>query len=153
MWQRGRCCDAGSVDVNTTKSWATTSPSSACFRASPLVSSWRAHGGNFCDLKSKVSSESAAIASLYGNVDSYPEHARIEPTGLLRIYTRQIIDISSPEMQRGVFLGGIPSSWDYKRRWWLSNQRPRGKRPSHPRSFCRFNQVIEYRRLRVDCGK
>ena len=69
------------------------------------VAAWE----NFGDVEDKVSQEAASLASLYRNVDSYPEPKRSELTGLLRAYTRDLIDVAWPQMRDGVVPpGGHP---------------------------------------------
>ncbi len=107
---------------------------------------------NYGDVESKVSAEAAAIASLYRNVDSYPEPNRAELTGMLRAYTRQIIDVSWPEMQRGIVpRGGHPLIMGFQKALVTFEPKTEGQKALHSESLYRFNQVIECRRLRVDC--
>ncbi|HYP17505.1 MAG TPA: DUF4239 domain-containing protein [Opitutus sp.] len=106
---------------------------------------------NYGDVESKVSAEAAALASLYRNVDSYPEPVRAELTGLLRDYTRHIIDVAWPQMRQGVVpTGGHPLVMAFQKRLVAFNPRNEGEKALHSESLYRFNQVIECRRLRVD---
>jgi hypothetical protein len=106
---------------------------------------------NYGDVESKVSEEAAAIASLYRNVDSYPEPNRAELTGILRDYTRQTIDVSWPEMRRGIVpLGGHALIVRFQRALVAFEPANEGQRALHSESLYRFNQLIEFRRLRME---
>ncbi len=112
------------------------------------VAAWE----NFGDVESKVSAEAAAIASLYRNVDSYPEPKRTELTGMLRDYTRQVIDVAWPEMQRGI----VPSGshvFVRKLQKALTAFEPAtdAQITLHRESLYRFASMLEARRLRLDC--
>jgi hypothetical protein len=56
----------------------------------------------YTDTQAKVTQEAAALSSLYRSVGSLPEPARSSLQNDLRRYTRQIIDVSWPEQQRGI---------------------------------------------------
>ncbi len=107
---------------------------------------------NYGDVESKVSAEAAAVASLYRNVDSYPEPKRTELTGLLRDYTRQLIDVAWPEMRRGIVpRGGHPLILAFQKSLVGFEAKTEGQKALHWESLYRFNQIVEARRLRVDC--
>jgi hypothetical protein len=112
------------------------------------VAAWE----NFGDVEGKVSTEAAAVASLYRNVDCYPEPHRAELTGMLRDYTRHVIDVSWPEMQRGV----IPHSSGafiarFKKSLVAFEPLTEAQIALHRESLYRFNSLFEARRLRIDC--
>lgn len=112
------------------------------------VAAWE----NFGDVESKVSTEASAVASLYRNVDCYPEPQRTELTGALRDYTRHVIDVSWPEMQVGI----IPiSSHSFVLRFQktlMAFEPANGAQIAlHRESLYRFGNLIEARRLRIDC--
>jgi hypothetical protein len=106
---------------------------------------------NYGDVETKASAEAAAVASLYRNVDSYPEPVRTELTGLLRDYTRHIIDVSWPEMRRGVIpRGSNPLIMKFQKMLVAYEPTTEGQKALHSESIYRFNQMVEFRRLRVD---
>lgn len=112
------------------------------------VAAWE----NFGDVEGKVSAEASAVGSLYRNVDCYPEPKRTELTGLLRDYTRHIIDVSWPEMQRGI----VPTASHalvLRFQKALVDFEPTGEAQItlHRETLYRFNSMIEARRLRLDC--
>jgi hypothetical protein len=112
------------------------------------VAAWE----NFGDVEGKVSTEASTVASLYRSVDCYAEPTRTELTGLLRGYTRHVIDVSWPEMQRGI----VPTSSHTaitKFQKTLSEFEPTSAAQIalHRETLYRFNSMIEARRLRLDC--
>ncbi|MBC7366539.1 MAG: DUF4239 domain-containing protein [Undibacterium sp.] len=112
------------------------------------VAAWE----NFGDVEGKVSTEAASLASLYRNVDCYPEPKRTELTGMLRDYTRHVIDVSWPEMQRGVAPTGS-HAFVRKFQWALVAFEPatEAQIALHRESLYRFTGMVEARRLRLDC--
>jgi len=85
-------------------------------------------------------------------LDCYPEPKRTELTGLLRDYTRHVIDVSWPEMQRGIvprgshaFVGQLQAA--------LIAFEPttQAQIALHRETLYRFAGMIEARRLRLDC--
>ncbi len=107
---------------------------------------------NYGNVEDKVSQEAASIGSLYRNVDGYPEPKRTELTGLLRDYTRDVIDVSWPEMQRGIVpRGGHPLVLRFQKAMVAFEPATEGQKALHAETLYRFNQVVEARRLRVDC--
>ena len=112
------------------------------------VAAWE----NFGDVEGKVSTEASALGSLYRNVDCYPEPKRTELTGLMRDYTRHVIDVSWPEMQQGIvprgsqaFVGRIQAA--------LLAFEPTtpGQIALHRETLYRLASLNEARRLRLDC--
>ncbi|HYD83448.1 MAG TPA: hypothetical protein VEA63_05335, partial [Opitutus sp.] len=107
---------------------------------------------NYGDVESKASAEAAALASLYRNVDSYPEPARTELTALLRNYMRELIDVAWPEMRRGIVPRvGNPLILRFQKTLVAFEPMTAAQKALHSESFYRFNQVTELRRLRIDC--
>ncbi len=112
------------------------------------VAAWE----NFGEVEDLVSQEAAAVGALYRNVDCYPEPIRAELTEMLRAYTRQIIDVSWPEMRRGIVpLGGHPLIIRLQERLVQFEPTTEGQITQHRESLYRFNQMVELRRLRMDC--
>jgi hypothetical protein len=112
------------------------------------VAAWE----NFGDVEGKVSAEAAAVAALYRNVDCYPEPKRTELTGMLRDYTRHVIDVSWPEMQRGI----VPSAshafvGKFQKALAAFEPATEAQVTLHRESLYRFTGMIEARRLRLDC--
>ena len=106
---------------------------------------------NYGDVESKVSAEAAAIAALYRNVDSYPAPKRAELTGLLRSYTRQVIDVAWPEMRQCIMpRGGHPLIMAFQKGLVAFEPQTESQKALHAESLYRFNQVVEARRLRLD---
>lgn len=112
------------------------------------VAAWE----NYGDVEGKVSAEAAAVAALYRNVACYPEPQRAELTGVLRDYTRHVIEVSWPEMQRGI----IPNSSHafvlrFQKALVAFEPKNEAEIALHRESHYRFNSMIEARRLRIDC--
>ena len=112
------------------------------------VAAWE----NFGDVESKVSTEASALGSLYRNVDCYPEPKRTELTRLLGDYTRHVIDVSWPEMQRGI----VPTASHalvLRFQKALVDFEPVGEAQItlHRETLYRLNSMLEARRLRLDC--
>ncbi|HYP17506.1 MAG TPA: DUF4239 domain-containing protein [Opitutus sp.] len=112
------------------------------------VAAWE----NFGEVETTVSQEAAAVAALYRTVDGYPEPMRSELTDMLRDYTRQIIDVSWPEIQRGIVpLGGHAFVIEFQRKLVAFQPQTEGQITLHREALYRYNQMIEFRRLRLDC--
>jgi len=58
--------------------------------------------GTYSEMQTRMSAEAGALASLYRDVDSYPEPYRSKLTGYIRDYTRYTIDVAWPEQQKGL---------------------------------------------------
>ena len=112
------------------------------------VAAWE----NFGEVEDLVSHEAAAVAALYRNVDCYPEPVRAELTTLLRDYTRHLIDVSWPEMQRGIVpRSGHPLILRVEKTLVAFEPTTEGQILQHRESIYRFNHMVELRRLRMDC--
>src|SRR4030095_5461452 len=61
---------------------------------------------NLSDVEKVVGSEASSLAALYRDVGSYPEPARSELQGLLRDYTRYVIDEAWPLQKKGLVPAG-----------------------------------------------
>jgi hypothetical protein len=112
------------------------------------VAAWE----NFGDVEGKVSTEASALGSLYRNAACYPEPKSAELTGLLRDYTRHVIDVSWPEMQHGI----VPTASHalvLRFQKALADFEPVGEAQItlHRETLYRFNSMNEARRLRLDC--
>ena len=61
---------------------------------------------NYIRVSANVEQESAMLASLYRDVDSYSEPFRMDLTGKLKKYTRYLIDEAWPQQQEGIVPSG-----------------------------------------------
>jgi hypothetical protein len=64
------------------------------------VATW----GNYTEIDGTIAKEAAAVASLYRDLDGYPHPLRGVLEGLLRDYTRFVIDREWPAHKRGIAL-------------------------------------------------
>lgn len=112
------------------------------------VAAWE----NFGEVEELVSHEAAVIAALYRDVACYPEPFRSDLTAQLRTYTRRIIDVSWPEMRRGVVpRDDHPLIVRLHERLAAFEPTTAGQIIQHHEALYRFNHLVEQRRLRMDC--
>lgn len=111
------------------------------------VSAWE----NYSDTASAVTEESACLATLYRNVDSYPDSFRTILQNDLKNYTRYVIDTAWPLQQKGILPAGGVSIMDHFRKNLYTY------RPSDLREQVLFSQTLEStdhfmkaRRVRID---
>jgi hypothetical protein len=64
------------------------------------VATWE----NYTDVDGVVSTEAAAVASLYRDLDGYPQPLRGDAERMLREYTRMVIDKEWPAHKQGIAL-------------------------------------------------
>lgn len=106
---------------------------------------------NFADVEGKVSAEASGVAALYRNVDNYPEPKRTELTGLLREYTRHVIDEAWPEQRRGIVpRGGVGFITRFHKSLAGFEPGSEGQKALHSETLYRYNTMVEARRLRLD---
>ena len=105
---------------------------------------------NFADTDSTVSNEAAQLGSLYRDISNYPQPERAELQGLLRDYTRIVIEESWPMQQQGIVnpeegkrLG------DFLARLAAFEPRTKGHEILHAEALRAFNQLSSLRRMRV----
>jgi hypothetical protein len=72
------------------------------------VATWQ----NYTDVDGVVSTEAAAVASLYRDLDGYPQPLRGEAERILREYTRTVIDKEWPAHKQGIALEDGDASLD-----------------------------------------
>src|SRR5271170_277526 len=65
------------------------------------VATWE----NFTEIDGVVNTEAAAVASLYRDLDGYPQPLRGRLEAMMRDYTRLVIEKEWPAHKRGVALG------------------------------------------------
>lgn len=104
---------------------------------------------NYTDVDSKLALESAALAELYRDVSHYPEPARSVLQGDLRVYVRNLIDISWPQFRRGIAdranSGTLNAFYDS-----LAEFEPASETQLiHAEALQQFNRLIGLRKLRL----
>ena len=105
---------------------------------------------NLSDVEKAVGSEASSLAALYRDVSAYPEPARAELQGLLRDYTRYVIDEAWPLQQEGIVpIGAVKKVAAFSDR--LSSFEPETKAQEalHETALRQFNMFFEHRRTRL----
>jgi hypothetical protein len=111
---------------------------------------------NHEDAERAVSNEASALAALYRDVGVYPEPYATELKGMLKDYTRNVIDEAWPLQRKGV----IPSAnvervAAFQARLIAFEPQTKGQEAMHEAAIRQFNSFFEYRRTRlysVDAG-
>jgi uncharacterized protein DUF4239 len=98
-----------------------------------------------------VSREASSIGSLYRDVSGYPSPLREELRGKLREYTVFVIDEAWPDQKRGVI--APRGTWlmdDFQSRLYSFQPSNQSQMALHSETLRAYNNLIEYRRLRID---
>ncbi len=111
------------------------------------VGTWNTYSA----VEAKVDIEAQVVASLFRDVNGYPEPTRSALREDLKAYTRQVIDVSWPEQRRGIVPTGsgvmIDSFADHIVAF---EPKTAGQQILHAESFKQFNNLVEARRSRLD---
>ena len=106
---------------------------------------------NYAAIQDRVDREAQVVASLYRDVNVYPEPMRTALTGDLRAYTREVIDNSWPQMRRGIIpVGSAPMLDSFQAHLLQFNPTTMGEQVLHGESYREFNALVEVRRSRLD---
>jgi hypothetical protein len=100
-----------------------------------------------------VSREASSIGSLYRDVGGYPEPTRTELRSRLREYTVFVIEKSWPAQQVGKgqeVNGGAKIMDELQDKLYAFQPANPGQVALHSETLTAYNQLIEYRRLRID---
>ena len=100
-----------------------------------------------------VSKEATAIAALYRDVSGYPAPQRDELRAGLRDYTVFVIEQAWPAQQQGrgqTLDGGARIMDDFQSRLSAFEPATPGQAALHSETLKAYNELIEYRRLRID---
>ena len=101
-----------------------------------------------------VSREASAIGALYRDVSGYPSPMREELQGILRRYTVFIIDEAWPAQQRGeIAAPGKSIMDDFQVRIYAFEPANQSQIAIHNETLRAFNNLLEYRHLRIDSVK
>jgi hypothetical protein len=110
------------------------------------VATWE----NYTEIDGVVSTEAAAVASFYRDLDGYPKPLRARLEGMMREYTRIVIDKEWPAHKRGVALEDGDTVLDR-----LENEvmefEPKSEREKivHAEALRSLDTVLEQRRMRL----
>ncbi len=100
-----------------------------------------------------VSKEATAIASLHRDLGGYPAPLRDELQAQLRKYTVFIIETAWPAQVRGqgqvLFSGGVILD-EFQEKLYTFEPATPGQIALHGETLKAYNQLLEYRRLRID---
>jgi hypothetical protein len=111
------------------------------------VGVWNTHSS----AEDVVSSEAAAIGMLYRDVTGYPEPLREKLQGDLKQYTRALIDQIWPAQREGRRLDvGTQLMDDFQSSLYAYEPTTSGQIALHSETLRAFNNLIAYRRLRID---
>ncbi len=106
---------------------------------------------NFSATQDKVDHEAQVVASLYRDVNSFPEPLRTMLEGDLRVYVRQVIDVSWPQQRRGLIPTSTSGTLDQFQADLLQFE-PKTEREKivTDESYRQFNILVECRRARLE---
>jgi len=98
-----------------------------------------------------VSKEASAIGALYRDVSGYPAPQRDELRTKLREYTVFIIDEAWPAQQKGETPNrGTALMDEFQTNLYRFEPATQGQMALHTETLGAYNQLLEYRRLRID---
>jgi hypothetical protein len=97
-----------------------------------------------------VSREASAIGGLYRDVAGYPEPLRKELSLKLREYTTFVIEQDWPAQRKGQILdGGMKILNEFQAKQYAYEPTTQGQMALHQEGLHAFNNLAEYRRLRI----
>lgn len=103
------------------------------------------------DSSALVSREAASIGALYRDVQGYPTPLREELGLKLREYTVFTIEKAWPAQRKGQLLvGGTRLLLEFQDKLYAFNPSSQGEMAIHQEALRAYNNLTEYRRLRVD---
>ena len=105
------------------------------------------------EAKDLVSKEAAAIATLYRDTAGYPEPVRQELRTKLRAYTVFVIEEAWPAQQAGrgqLLNGGLKILDEFQATLHGFQPANSGQEALHGETLSAYNNLLEYRRLRLD---
>lgn len=100
----------------------------------------------FSDTEASAQQEASALGGLYRDVSSYPEPVRGQLQDSLRIYTRQVIDVSWPQQRKGIVPNSVLGIVD-KFQSQLTTFEPAtaGQKALHVETLSGFDQLVQLR--------
>ena len=98
-----------------------------------------------------VSREASAIAAFYRDVSGYPSPLRDDLRAKIRGYTVFTIDEAWPAQRKGIILPrGTQLLDDLQEKLYAFEPATQGQMALHTETLRAYNQLLEYRRLRID---
>ena len=111
------------------------------------VATWQ----DFSDIDSQVSKEAATLAGLYRDLDGYPQPLRGQLEGMLREYTRNIVEAEWPAHRRGATLPDGSARLDaFENAVMAFEPTKEREKIAHAEVVRDLNAAVEQRGLRVD---
>jgi len=111
------------------------------------VSVWSRHA----QVSGIVSSEATAIASLWRDLDGYPQRERDAMHEVIRGYTTQIIEEAWPEQQQGrVPRTGVEWLDRFQAQLFVFEPASEAQKILHAQTLAAYSRMVEARRLRLD---
>ena len=111
---------------------------------------------NHEDAEKAVTNEASALAALYRDVGVYPEPYGSELKGMLKDYTRRVINDAWPLQRQGIVpSGNVANIAAFHQRLISFEPQTKGQEAMHDAAIRQFNSFFEYRRTRlysVDAG-
>jgi hypothetical protein len=105
---------------------------------------------NHEDVERAVINEASALAALYRDVSVYPEPYATEFKGMLKDYTRRVIDEAWPLQRKGIVpSGNVSYVAAFHARLVGFEPQTKGQEAMHDASLRQFNTFFEYRRSRL----
>ena len=106
---------------------------------------------NYSTTQDKVDHEAQTVASLYRDVNSFPEPLRTSMDDDLRAYVREVVDVSWPQMRKGVIPYGSGMQLDQLQADLLLFE-PKTEREKivTQQTYQAFNVLVEARRGRLE---
>ncbi len=106
---------------------------------------------NYSAVEDKVDREAQTLASLYRDVDGYPEPSRGALTGDLKQYTREVIDRSWPQQREGIIpTGSAKFMTQFQHDLLGFSPQDFGAQVRYSEAYRQFNELVEARRARLD---
>ena len=106
---------------------------------------------NYSSTQDKVDIESQRVASLYRDVNSFPEPLRTALDNDLRAYVRQVIDVSWPQQRQGIVPYGSGVILEqFQADLLLFEPKTEREKIVTTESYRVFNELVEARRARLE---
>jgi hypothetical protein len=105
---------------------------------------------NYNHVNVRVEEEAATLASVYRDVNSYPEPYKGQLTGELKTYTRYVIDEAWPQQEKGIIpSGGVDLMQGFQKTLFGFEPTTEGQKIIHASALHNYNDYILLRRLRL----
>ena len=105
---------------------------------------------NHEDAERAVINEASALAALYRDISVYPEPYATEFKGMLKDYTRKVIDEAWPQQRKGIVpSGNVSYVTAFHAKLIGFEPQTKGQEAMHDAALRQFNTFYEYRRTRL----